>query len=106
MMFGRILFLVVVASGSLAAQDSDRTESADVPRPDLNVTAAAPRKCSIPLVNLRPAQSTRMPKFKPPAEFVSKRFFIEPPAPPCEDEKRDPLVSRVVPMEKDQPQTK
>ena len=106
MMFGRIVFLVVVTSGLLAAQDSNRRDSAEVPRTDLNVNAAAPRRCSIPLVNLLPAQSARMPTFKPPAEFASKRFFIEPPAPPCEDEKRDPLVSKVVPMEKEQPQTK
>ena len=105
-MVGKILFLIIVAAGLLAGQDRERKESVEVPRMDLTVTAAAPRKCSIPLVNLRPVQSTRMPMFKPPAEFISKRFFIEPPAPPCEDEKRDPLVSKAVPMEKGQPQTK
>ena len=102
----KILFLTVLAAGLLAAQDAAPKEGENSKTGDLNVTAPA-RKCSIPLINLRPGPSSRMPVMKPPSEFAPRRFFIEPPAPPCEDEDRNPVLSNAAPRREDQsPQAK
>lgn len=105
-MTGKIVFLSVVASGLLTAQDAEPKNSDAAPQTETSVPAALPRKCSIPLTNLRPANSPRMPMFKPRNEFVSNRFFIEPPAPPCEDEARNPVLSQAAQPKKQPPQAK
>ena len=102
-MIGKILFLSAVASGLLTAQDAEPNSRDATPQPGTGVPAAPPSKCSIPLTNLLPANSPRMPMFKPPKEIVSNRFFIEPPVPPCEDEARNPVLSTAAPKEQDQP---
>ena len=105
-MTGKTVFLSVVASGLLTAQDAEPKVSDASPQPDRSVPAALPPKCSIPLTNLLPANSPRMPMFKPRKEFVSNRFFIEPPAPPCEDESRNPVLSEAARPKKQAPQAK
>jgi len=51
-------------------------------------------------LTMRPETASRMPMIKPPTEIVSKKFFIEPPAPPCEDQDRYPVLSGNDPAKK------
>lgn len=95
-MAGKILFLMPIAAGMLAAQDALPKPPEPEKKPDVTVTAAPARKCSIPLINIRPANIPRMPMIRPRNEFAPKRFFIEPPAPPCEDPQPNPLISKDV----------
>ena len=105
MMPGKVVFLTLVAAGMLAAQDETPKPSEPEMKADLTVAPPAARKCSIPLINIRPANTPRMPMFRPRTEFAPKRFFIEPPAPPCEAPQPNPLISRDA-EKKDRPQAK
>ena len=105
-MSGKILSLAMVAAGLVAGQEAVPKEPEPEKKVDLNVTVPAPKKCSIPLLNVLPMSSSRMPMFKPRTDFVPKAFYIQPPAPPCEDNQPNPLISGALPSRKNQPQPK
>lgn len=110
-MTGKVLLSMLVAAGLLAGQEA-LIEKEGEPKvaapsgPEMGVMRGEPRRCAIPLVTFKPAQIPRMPVMKPPPHRTSQRFFIAPPAPPCEDADRYPVRSGSEPVKKDRSQPK
>ena len=106
-MTGKLLLATVFCAGVMAAQEQPEQtpsvpgQNANAVTPKLDVAKPAPRKCSIPLLTIKPAQTPRMPTFRPRSEWAPKAFFIEPPAPPCEDADRYPVLSEAPSVKKD-----
>jgi hypothetical protein len=48
-------------------------------------------RCSIPLLTLVPQTVPPMPAINPKSFVTSKRFYVKPPAPPCETPAPIPL---------------
>ena len=105
-MAGKILFAMFIAGGIAYAQEAAPKAGGDSPRVEVQVKAAPAKKCSIPLINVRPQYNSRIPMIRPRNDFAPKRFFIDPPAPPCEDENQLPVTSNAAPEKKEDPPAK
>ena len=105
-MAGKLLFAMFIAGGIAYAQEAATKPGDNPPRAETQVKAAPAKKCSIPLINVRPLHNSRMPMIQPRNDFAPKRFFIDPPAPPCEDENQLPVTSNAAPEKKEDPPAK
>ena len=105
-MAGKLLFAMFIACGIAYAQEAAPKPRYNSPRPETQVKAETAKKCSIPLINLRPHHNSRMPMIRPRNDFAPKPFFIDPPLPPCEPENQSPVISDAAPEQKEAPQAK
>ena len=105
-MAGKLLFTMLIAAGISYAQEAPPKADENPSRAEMREKSAPARKCSVPLINVRPAITARMPMIQPRNQFVPKPFFIDPPAPPCEDESRFPVISNAAPEKKEARQAK
>jgi hypothetical protein len=83
----KVVLAGLIAAGYAAGQSGGAPASNT-----LTLQKRPPERCSMPLITIVPQKISPMPMLNPKSFPVSERFYVKPPAPPCE--KESTLVSR------------